>query len=106
MAAIHFTNDGFNKALAQGGVMLVDFWAPWCGPCRMLGPVIDQLSEEYAGKVIVGKVNVDDEPMLAQQFGVMSIPNVVILKNGKEVDRLVGVQPKGNFTAKLDKVLG
>lgn len=105
MAAIHFTNDGFNKALAQGGVMLVDFWAGWCGPCRMLGPVIDQLSEEYAGKVIVGKVNVDEEPMLAQQFGVMSIPNVVILKNGKEVDRLVGVQPKGNFTAKLDKVL-
>lgn len=106
MAAIHFTSDGFNKALAQGGVMLVDFWAGWCGPCRMLGPVIDQLSEEYAGKVIVGKVNVDDEPVLAQQFGVMSIPNVVILKNGKEVDRLVGVQPKGNFTAKLDKVLG
>lgn len=106
MAAIHFTNDGFNKALAQGGVMLVDFWAGWCGPCRMLGPVIDQLSEEYAGKVIVGKVNVDEEPVLAQQFGVMSIPNVVILKNGKEVDRLVGVQPKGNFTAKLDKVLG
>lgn len=106
MAAIHFTNDGFNKALAQGGVMLVDFWAGWCGPCRMLGPVIDQLSEEYAGKVIVGKVNVDEEPVLAQQFGVMSIPNVVILKNGKEVDRLVGVQPKANFTAKLDRVLG
>lgn len=105
MATKHFDSASFNAAVAQGGVMLVDFWAGWCGPCRMLGPIIDQLSEDYDGRVIVGKVNVDDEPMLAQQFGVMSIPNVVILKDGKEVDRLVGVQPKANFVEKLDKAL-
>jgi thioredoxin 1 len=68
--------------------------------------MIDQLAQEYDGRVVVGKVNVDDEPELAQKYGVMSIPNIVILKDGKEVDRLVGVQPKDNFTAKLDKVLG
>ena len=106
MATKHFDSASFNAAAAQGGVMLVDFWAGWCGPCRMLGPIIDQLSEDYDGRVIVGKVNVDDEPMLAHQFGVMSIPNVVILKDGKEVDRLVGVQPKANFVEKLDKALG
>jgi thioredoxin 1 len=106
MATKHFDEAGFNAAAAQGGVMLVDFWADWCGPCRMLAPMIDQLADEYDGRVVVGKVNVDDEPELAQKYGVMSIPNIVILKDGKEVDRLVGVQPKGNFTAKLDKVLG
>lgn len=106
MAVKHFDDVSFKAAASKGGVMLVDFWAEWCGPCRMLAPVIDQLAKEYDGRVIVGKVNVDDEPELAQQYGVMSIPNIVILKNGKEVDRLVGVQPKGNFTARLDKVLG
>lgn len=106
MATKHFNSASFQAAAAQGGVMLVDFWADWCGPCRMLGPVIDQLAQEYDGRVVVGKVNVDEEPALAQAYGVMSIPNVVILKDGKEVDRLVGVQPKGNFTAKLDRVLG
>lgn len=106
MATKHFDSASFKAAAAQGGVMLVDFWADWCGPCRMLGPVIDQLAQEYDGRVVVGKVNVDQEPYLAHEFDVMSIPNVVILKNGKEVDRLVGVQPKANFTAKLDRVLG
>ncbi len=106
MAVKHFDDVSFKAAAAQGGVMLVDFWADWCGPCRMLAPVIDQLADEYEGKVIVGKVNVDDEPELAAAYGVMSIPNIVILKDGKEADRLIGVQPKGNFTAKLDAVLG
>ncbi len=106
MAVKHFDEAGFRAAAAQGGVMLVDFWADWCGPCRMLTPVIEKLAEAYDGRVIVGKVNVDEEPMLAQSFGVMSIPNIVILKDGKEVDRLVGVQPLRNFMARLDKVLG
>ena len=105
MATKHFDEAGFNAAAAQGGVMLVDFWADWCGPCRMLAPVMDKLAGLYEGRVTVGKVNVDEEPMLAQRYGVMSIPNVVILKDGKEVDRLVGVQPVRNFTEALDRVL-
>lgn len=102
MALIHFTEDGFNKALAQPGLMMVDFWAEWCGPCKMLGPVIEQLAKDYDGKVTVGKVNVDDEPELAQRFNVMSIPTVVFLKNGAEFDRKVGVMPADAFTAVLD----
>ena len=105
MAVKHFNEAEFRAAAAQGGVMLVDFWADWCGPCRMLAPVMDKLAGLYEGRVTVGKVNVDEEPMLAQRYGVMSIPNVVILKDGKEVDRLVGVQPVRKFTEALDRVL-
>ena len=106
MAVNHFDDVSFKEAAGKGGVMLVDFWADWCGPCRMLAPIIDELAKDYDGQVLVGKVNVDDEPELAAEYGVMSIPNIVILKDGKEADRLIGVQPKGNFTAKLDAVLG
>ncbi len=105
MAIIHFTEEGFQKAAAQGGVMLVDFWATWCGPCRMIAPAIEELAAEYEGKAIIGKVDVDDEGALAQQFGVMSIPTVVILKDGKEVDRKVGAMPKSAYAAALDKAL-
>ena len=73
MAVIHFSKEGFDKAVAQGSPMLVDFWASWCGPCKMLAPTVDKLAEKYDGKVIVGKVDVDEEQELARQFGVMSI---------------------------------
>ena len=102
MALVHFTEEGFNKALAQPGLLVVDFWADWCGPCKMLGPVIEKLAELYDGKAVVGKVNVDDEPELAQRFGVMSIPTVVFLKSGAEFDRKVGVMPADAFAAVLD----
>lgn len=105
MAVLHFSKEGFEKAKAQGGVMLVDFWATWCGPCKMIAPVIEQLAQQYDGKVIVGKVDVDQEPELAREYGVMSIPNVVILKDGKEVDRKVGVMPAGAYTQALDVAL-
>jgi thioredoxin 1 len=105
MAAIHFSKDGFDKAAAQGGLMLVDFWADWCGPCKMLAPAIEALADKYEGKALVGKVNVDDEPELAVQFGVMSIPTVVILKDGKEVTRTVGVQPPTVFEDLLNNNL-
>ena len=82
--------------------MMVDFWAVWCGPCRMLAPMVDDLAEKYAGKVVVGKVNVDEEQELAIRYGVMSIPTVIFFKDGKEIGRKVGVQPPQAFTQVLD----
>ena len=101
----HFKTSEFDAAVNAAPVAMVDFWAEWCGPCRMLAPLVDQLAGDYDGKVLVGKVNVDEEPELARRFGVMSIPTVVVLKNGQEVDRLVGVRPAPAFKAALDKHL-
>ena len=98
---LHFTKDGFDKALSQGKLMMVDFWASWCGPCRMLGPVIEQLDNQYPD-VVVGKVNVDDEQELAMRCGVMSIPTVIFFKDGKEIDRKVGVMPLEAFVQVLE----
>ena len=97
-----FTKDSFEKALNDGSLMMVDFWAEWCGPCRMLGPVVESLAKKYEGKVLVGKVNVDQEQELAIRYGVMSIPTVIFFKNGEEIDRKVGVMPDSAFSAVLD----
>ena len=105
MAVIHFNKEGFDKTVAQGAPMLVDFWAGWCGPCKMLAPTIDKLAEKYDGKVVVGKVDVDEEQELARQFGVMSIPTVVLFKDGKEVQRTVGVQPQAAFEQLVESIL-
>ena len=97
-----FTKDSFEKALNDGGLMMVDFWASWCGPCRMLAPMVETIGEKYEGKALVGKVNVDEEQELAIRYGVMSIPTVIFFKNGEEIDRKVGVMPESEFTAVLD----
>ena len=101
MAIIHLTKAGFDKAISSGTAM-VDFWASWCGPCKMLSPVIEDLANRYEGKAVVGKVNVDDEQELAARFGVMSIPTVIFFKDGREIDRKVGVMPPESFTSVLD----
>ena len=102
MALQHLKEDTFDAAVNAAPLAMVDFWAEWCGPCKMLGPVVEKLAGDYDGKALVAKVNVDDEPELAQRFGVMSIPTVVFLKNGQEIDRKVGVMPETAFTAALD----
>ncbi len=97
MALLHFTEEGFDKALKQPGLLVVDFWAEWCGPCKMLGPVIEALAEQYDGKAVVGKVNVDDEPELAQKYAIMSIPTVMFFKDGELIDKKIGVMPPQEF---------
>ena len=102
MAIKHFKTAEFDAAVNAAPLAMVDFWASWCGPCKMLSPTIETLADQYERKALVGKVNVDEEPELARRFGVMSIPTVVFLKNGREFDRKVGLMPAGAFTAVLD----
>ena len=101
MAVIHLSSEGFDKAIAQG-LAMVDFWAPWCGPCRMLGPVIEDLAGQYEDRALVGKVNTDEEGELAMRYTVMNIPTVIFFKDGKEIDRKVGVMPPASYTEVLD----
>jgi len=95
----------FNEVIMSEKVVLVDFWASWCGPCRMVAPVIDQIAEEYEGKVTVGKVNVDSEGTLAAEYAVVSIPTVILFKDGKQVDKLVGAHSFDDYADMIDKVI-
>lgn len=104
--AIEFTDTNFsNEVLEAEGVALVDFWAEWCGPCRMLTPIIEDLHKEYGGKVKVGKLNVDQNPEVSMKYGVRSIPTILILKNGEVVDKHVGVTTKQALASKIDAQL-
>ncbi|EAI4297793.1 thioredoxin [Campylobacter lari] len=94
-----------NFAQVKEGVALVDFWAPWCGPCRMLAPVIDELANDFAGKAKICKVNTDEQGDLAAQFGVRSIPTIIFFKDGEVVDQLVGAQSKQALADKLNSLL-
>ena len=105
MAIKHFKTAEFDAAVAAAPLAMVDFWADWCGPCKMLAPVMEALDRQYAGKATVGKVNVDEEGELAIRYGVMNIPTVIFFKDGKEIDRRVGVMPPNAFTQVLDRNL-
>ena len=102
MAELKITRENFENEVMKSNIpVLIDFWAPWCGPCRMMGPIIEQLAEEYEGKAKVGKVNVDEEGELSQAFGVMSIPTIVLVKDGKVEKQAVGARPKAEVEAML-----
>ena len=106
MSVKHFTNSAeFDSAIQTAPVAMVDFWATWCGPCKMLAPTIEKIGESYEGKALIAKGDVDQCQDLAARFGIMSIPTVVFFQNGKEVGRRVGVQPPAAFTGALDQLL-
>src|SRR3989338_7654220 len=105
-AVVEFSEANFEQEVLKSGLpVLVDLWAAWCGPCRMIAPVVEELAGTYQGKVKVGKLNVDDYPQVAAQHRIMNIPTLLLFKGGKEVDRMIGVQPKEELLRRLNKVL-
>ena len=102
MSVLHLKEADFEEKAGGAPLVMVDFWATWCGPCKMLAPVVEELGEKYDGKAVIAKVDVDENQGLAAKYGVMSIPTVVFLKEGKEIDRKVGVMPASAYTDVLD----
>ncbi len=103
---IELTDSNFDQEVLQNdGITLVDFWAPWCGPCRMVGPIVEEIAKEYAGKAKVGKLNTDEAPQTAAKFGIRSIPTLIIFKGSDVVEQIVGAVPKDQITEKLDNTL-
>ncbi len=105
-ALLHVSDAEFRKTVLEADVpVLVDFWAAWCGPCRMIAPSVEEIAKDYAGKALVAKMDTDANPQTPHKYGIMGIPTLIIFKNGKEVDRIVGAVPKAAITRKLDAVL-
>ncbi|MDD5155712.1 MAG: thioredoxin [Candidatus Omnitrophica bacterium] len=106
MSPIHLTDESFKKEVMESDLpALVDFWAPWCGPCRMVSPIIDELAKEYSKKLKVCKLNVDESPRVATQYGVMSIPTLIFFKNGKIMEQIVGALNKVELKRKIEENL-
>lgn len=103
---IKLTEQSFKEELGTHEPVLVDFWAEWCGPCRVLGPVIEQVADDYSGRVKVAKLNVDENPEIAIEYQIRSIPTMIVFKDGKAVEKIIGAVPKEQITAALDNVLG
>jgi thioredoxin 1 len=104
--ALEITDANFEEVVLKSDKpVVVDFWAEWCGPCRMIGPVIEEMHTEYEGKAIIGKVNVDTNPGVSAQFGVRNIPTILFIKNGEVADKSVGAVPKAQLTSKLNAIL-
>lgn len=104
--ALEFTDNTFNEiVLKSDKPVLVDFWAAWCGPCRMVGPVVDELAKQYDGKALIGKVDVDDNQQVAMTYGIRNIPTILFFKNGEVVDKVVGVVPKAQLEEKLNALM-
>ena len=104
--AVEITDANFDELVLKADKpVVVDFWAAWCGPCRMVGPIIDEMHAEYEGKAIIGKVDVDQNPGVSAKFGVRNIPTILFIKNGEVVDKSVGAVPKTQLTGKLDAIL-
>lgn len=103
--ALEFTDANFDELVMKSDKpVLVDFWAEWCGPCRMVGPVVEELAKDYEGKAVIGKVNVDNNPNISSQFGIRNIPTILFFKDGKIVDKQVGAVPKSVLAGKLDAI--
>ena len=103
--ALEITDSNFQEILAEGKPLVMDFWAPSCGPCKMVGPIIDELATEYEGKVIIGKCDVDENGDVAAEYGIRNIPTVLFFKNGELVDKQVGSAPKSAYVAKIEAIL-
>ncbi len=103
--AKEITDSNFKDLISSDQPLVVDFWAPWCGPCKMLGPVIDELSDEFEGKAIIGKMNVDENSEVSSQFGIRSIPTILFFKNGEQVDKVVGLLTKPALEEKIKSLL-
>jgi thioredoxin 1 len=103
--AVEITDANFEEIINTNQPVLVDFWAEWCGPCKMIGPVVEELAGDYAGKAVIAKLNVDENPIVSAKFGIRSIPTLLILKKGEIVDKQVGVVPKSVLAQKIDAQL-
>ena len=101
----HFTRETFQKALEGPQIVMADFWAPWCMPCQMLGPLIEDLATKYEGRVVIGKVNTDEEMDLAMEYGIASIPSVIFFKDGREIRRIIGLGNPDEYSTFLDSQL-
>jgi len=103
--AVEITDANYEQHANSGQLVVIDFWAPWCGPCRAIAPTIEELANEYAGKAVIGKLNVDDNPETCEKFGIRNIPTIIFVKNGMVVDKQVGAVAKNALTSKIQSLI-